>query len=116
MLPITENNEVTSKQGTHPVASFNLIVYLIHEFHQLAVFPGYISIILCFMWQLAVRAVLDAVFFILKRAAAVAAQSVKRAVAEKTIEIFRVRALVAGKILAFFMRKIAVILRHIGSF
>ena len=53
---------------------------------------------------------------ILKRAAAVAAQSVKRAVAEKTIEIFRVRALVAGKILAFFMRKIAVILRHIGSF
>ena len=64
----------------------------------------------------AVRAVLDAVFFILKRAAAVAAQSVKRAVAEKTIEISRVRALVAGKILAFFMRKIAVILRHIGSF
>ena len=51
-----------------------------------------------------------------KRAAAVAAQSVKRAVAEKTIEIFRIRALMAGKILAFFMRKIAVILRHIGSF
>ena len=57
-----ENNEVTSKQGTHPVASFNLIVYLIHEFHQLAVFPGYISIILCLMWQLAVRAVLDPLF------------------------------------------------------
>ena len=62
MHPKTENNEVTSKQGTHPVASFNLIVYLIHEFHQLAVFPGYISIILCFMWQLTVRAVLDYFF------------------------------------------------------
>ena len=53
---------VFSKQGTHPVASFSLIVYLIHEFRQFTVFPGYISIILCLMWQLAVRAVLDSFF------------------------------------------------------
>ena len=56
---------VFSKHGTHPIASFNLIFFvphLPHEFRQLAIFPGYISIILCLMWQLAVRAVLDSLF------------------------------------------------------
>ncbi len=79
-----------------------------HHFNQLLVLSGYIAVILPLVGKLAACAVFDSLLCDAEISAAFCAEGIEGAVAEKTVKIFRVCALVTGKKLAFFMTEIGI--------
>lgn len=69
------------------------------------IFPGYISVILPLVGQLAVGAVLNAFFCITEIASAIFSQRIEGTIAEQAIEILFIRTLVTREIFAIFMAK-----------
>ena len=111
---------VFSKRSVYPLRTDSIALcqtilflfifsYLLHQFRQLAVFPGYVTVVLGFMWQLAVRAVFYSCFCHLKIPAAFIAQCIQRAVAEQTVEVLRICACMTRKIFTFLIAEKSIV-------
>ena len=74
-----------------------------HQLRQLAIFPGYVPVVLCFVRQLTVRAVFYSCFCHSKIPAAFITQCIQRTVAEQTVEVLRICACMTRKIFTFFI-------------
>ena len=74
-----------------------------HQFRQLAIFPGYIAVVLCLMWQLAVRAVFDSLICHSEIPAAFIPQRIQWTIAEQTVKILGICSRMTRKIFTFFV-------------
>ena len=74
-----------------------------HQFRQLAIFPGYIAVVLCLMWQLTIRAVLNSFVCHFKIPTAFISQCIQWAIAEQTVKVLRICAFMTRKIFTFFV-------------
>ena len=84
---------------------FYLFFHSLHQFCQLLILPGYISIILPLVGQLAIGTVLNAFFCITEIASAFFAQRIEGTITEQAIKILFIRTLVAREIFTIFMAK-----------
>ena len=74
-----------------------------HQFRQLAIFPGYIAVVLCLMGQLAVRAVFDSLICHSEIPAAFIPQRIQWTIAEQTVKILGICSRMTRKIFTFFV-------------
>ena len=93
--------------GSMTLSSFFLLYfvfsYLLHQLRQLAVFPGYVPVVLGFVRQLAVRAVFNSLLGHSEIPAAFISQCIQRTVTKQTVKILRISSCMTRKIFTFFI-------------
>ena len=99
--------------GSMTLSSFFLLYfvfsYLLHQLRQLAIFPGYVTVVLCFVRQLTVRAVFNSLLGHSEIPATFISQCIQRTVAEQTVEVLRICACMARKIFTFLIAEKSIV-------